>query len=238
MKDTHGWKLLFFIKLQAEGCAKHHKNVSVFTDIPYLTCQWWPTLLYIEIYISTRNHFALNFTKFMITYDNFNTQNKHHTVSLPKFILSQGKFAFIPSTRASRIFEKVNVTSTILYLHENPALIFCLHMSFLKYLNGYTKRRCTKHKLLLTSSLLKRIVWNLFQISSNCPISKWTAWKVRHFPANICLFKFNSRNTRKRCEICSKLTMKTPERRQWRFIVNFEHISHLFLVFLLLTLNK
>ena len=35
--------------------------------------------------------------------------------------------------------------------------------------------------------------------------------------------------------------MKTPERRQWRhsgvFIVNFEHILHLVLVFLLLTLN-
>ena len=38
------------------------------------------------------------------------------------------------------------------------------------------------------------------------------------------------------------LTIKTPERRYWRrsgvIIVNFEHISHLFLVFLLLTLNK
>ena len=36
--------------------------------------------------------------------------------------------------------------------------------------------------------------------------------------------------------------MKTPERRWWRrsgvFIVNFEHILDLFLVFLLLTLNK
>ena len=35
--------------------------------------------------------------------------------------------------------------------------------------------------------------------------------------------------------------MKIPERRQWRrygiFIVNFEHISLFFLVFLLLTLN-
>ena len=61
-------------------------------------------------------------------------------------------------------------------------------------------------------------------------------------PANIYLYKINNRNTRKRCEICSKLTIKTPERRQWRrsgvFIVNFEHILHLILVFLLLALNK
>ena len=39
---------------------------------------------------------------------------------------------------------------------------------------------------------------------------------------------------------CSKLTIKKPERRHWHrssvFIVNFEHISHLALVFLLLTL--
>ena len=31
-------------------------------------------------------------------------------------------------------------------------------------------------------------------------------------PANIYLLKFNNRNTRKRCEICSKLTMKAIER--------------------------
>ena len=30
-------------------------------------------------------------------------------------------------------------------------------------------------------------------------------------PVNIYLFKVNNRNTRKRCEICSKLTIKTPE---------------------------
>ena len=62
------------------------------------------------------------------------------------------------------------------------------------------------------------------------------------YSANIYLFKVNNRNTRKRCEIFSKFTIKTPERRQWRrsgvFIVNFENISHIFLVFLLLTLNK
>ena len=40
------------------------------------------------------------------------------------------------------------------------------------------------------------------------------------------------RGTRKRCKIGSKLTIKTPEWRQWRrsnvFIINFEQISHLF----------
>ena len=45
------------------------------------------------------------------------------------------------------------------------------------------------------------------------------------------MFKVNNRNTRIRCEIFSKLTVKTAERRHWRrsviFIVNFEqHISY------------
>ena len=60
--------------------------------------------------------------------------------------------------------------------------------------------------------------------------------------AYIELLKNNNRNIRKMCEICSKSTIKNPERRKWRrygvFIVNFEHISQLFLVFLLLTLSK
>ena len=57
------------------------------------------------------------------------------------------------------------------------------------------------------------------------------------------IFKVNEKNTRERCEICSKLTIKTPEQRQWClsgvFIVNFKHVnfSHLVLVFLLLTLK-
>ena len=55
------------------------------------------------------------------------------------------------------------------------------------------------------------------------------------------LLQVNNRNPWKRCEICSKLTIKTPERHQLHhsgvFIVNFEHTSYLFLVFLYLTLN-
>ena len=37
--------------------------------------------------------------------------------------------------------------------------------------------------------------------------------KVKVYPAGIYLLKVNNRNTRTRCEICSKLTIKTSERR-------------------------
>ena len=59
-----------------------------------------------------------------------------------------------------------------------------------------------------------------------------------YYPVGIYLLKVNDRNTRTRCEICSKLIIKTPERRHsciycqlWAYltpcyivsIVNFEH---------------
>ena len=61
-------------------------------------------------------------------------------------------------------------------------------------------------------------------------------------PAGIYLLKVNNKNIRTMCEICSKLTIKIPERHHWGrsgiFIVNFEHISDVALVFLLLTLRR
>ena len=46
-------------------------------------------------------------------------------------------------------------------------------------------------------------------------------------PVNICLFKVNNKSTRKKGEICSKLTRKVPEQCHWRLsgvsIVNVEH---------------
>ena len=51
-------------------------------------------------------------------------------------------------------------------------------------------------------------------------------------PAGIYLLRVNNRNTRTRCEICPKLTIKTQEQHQWTYftpyssvsIVNFEHV--------------
>ena len=54
-------------------------------------------------------------------------------------------------------------------------------------------------------------------------------------PAVIYLLKVNNRNTGRKCEICSKITIKTTERRHWRrtyftssstvSTVNFEHVN-------------
>ena len=70
-----------------------------------------------------------------------------------------------------------------------------------------------------------RMLQNDFKKFTLCSIQE-------NAPAGIYLLKVN-RSTRTRCETCSKLTIKTPERRH----VNFEHMSHLVLVFLLGTLN-
>ena len=82
---------------------------------------------------------------------------------------------------------------------------------------------------MLTTNFLKIFIKFAFIWFCNVPASKY-------------MFKVNSRNTSERWEICSKLTIKTPKR-HYRglcgvFIFNFEHISHIFLVHLLLTLNR
>ena len=63
------------------------------------------------------------------------------------------------------------------------------------------------------------------------------------YSANTDMFKVINRNKViiKTCEICSKLTIKQKyhtRRRSGVIIANFEQISDLFLVFLLLTLNN
>ena len=58
------------------------------------------------------------------------------------------------------------------------------------------------------------------------------------YPANIYLFRVNDKNTTKRCAICSKLAMKTPKLcRSYVFVVNFKHISYLFVPVILLTFD-
>ena len=81
-----------------------------------------------------------------------------------------------------------------------------------------------KVRKLLKNGYKEILLKLLTQSEATIPIGDW-------------MFKVNNRNTRARCDICSMLIIKTPERRHWPrsvfFIINFEHISHLVLLFLL-----
>ena len=89
----------------------------------------------------------------------------------------------------------------------------------------------------------KNLSLSFHQIPSNKQKEIRQEWlrRIKRVPVDIYMLKVSNNNTRTRCEICSELRIKTPEhhwRRSGVFILNFEHISHLVLVFLLLTLNR
>ena len=82
-------------------------------------------------------------------------------------------------------------------------------------------------KLKVWSHLLKKSLIENFTLLYNVTTQKGVFRTLSSpCPAGIYLLNVNNRNTRTRYEICSKLTIKTPERRQWGrsnvFIVNFE----------------
>ena len=122
---------------------------------------------------------------------------------------------------------------------------YCFSQNVAKVSDEINKHRKSKYhnfillklsngKKRVLSSRLPCILFLLIKLLSTC--------FEHHFPADNYMFKVNNRNNRTRCEICSKLTIKILERRQWRrsgiFIANFEYISHFVLVLLLLTLSR
>ena len=90
------------------------------------------------------------------------------------------------------------------------------------------------------------VSWFTYEQIQNCKIWNYFPLQVTN-PRCITsvgnyIFKVNNINTKTKSEICSKSTIKTPEWCQWHrsgvFNVNFKHIPHLVLVFLLLTLSR
>ena len=79
---------------------------------------------------------------------------------------------------------------------------------------GNSKLYFLQHKLFLLK------VWHIWRIELGSIIFLLDILHLVHFPAGIYLFKVNNRNSRTMCKICSKLTIKTPERGQWRFLVS------------------
>ena len=87
------------------------------------------------------------------------------------------------------------ILTTIIH---HPVLLICLQRNNSASLNNSW--------LLFSASFLFLKFW-FYNKTNNI--------KLRLFvpPANNYLLKVNKRNTRKRCEICSRLTIKTPGRR-------------------------
>ena len=91
-----------------------------------------------------------------------------------------------------------------------------------KYGKKYSVATLFKQRLYKRSLVLRP--WN----ENNVNFCQNTCSMSTANPNNIYLFKVNNRNTIKRCKICLKLTIKTPERRQWRrsgVIVDFEQVN-------------
>ena len=91
---------------------------------------------------------------------------------------------------------------------------------------GHFSRSVTVHFHLYLNLNLEENYWRFFVMIFAVYLAK------------ISLLKVNNRKTRKRCEICSKLTIKAPKRRNWRrssvFVVNiwtyFTHFSSVSIV--------
>ena len=99
--------------------------------------------------------------------------------------------------------------------------IICLYAQKALVLNLIAKLNC-----FLFHTNKKKIVLCFIQLSVG--ISKRGQF-FTVIPAGNYMFKVDKRNTRTRCEICLKLTVKIPERRQWPILVFFfvKHLSRL-----------
>ena len=69
-----------------------------------------------------------------------------------------------------------------------------------------TDKKTPKSRLSITLAVESRCI-NLYELFG-CN----TCWM---YPAGIYWLKVNNRNTRTECEVCSKLRIKTPERRHF-----------------------
>ena len=104
--------------------------------------------------------------------------------------------------KKNKKFETVLITSFILLLTCKPTLLI-----YAKYMHSIKNYQELRSFIRFAVKLTR----NTFRYFTRLFSKKW----LLLYPAGIYLFNVSNRNTRKRCEICSKLTIKTPERRQF-----------------------
>ena len=164
------------------------------------------------------------------------------TLALPRNVTSVG-FMFIMCIMFCFFLENVHLNRQdwhfILIFVDGPLVTLIVSMIFL---SPFVDLKKVPLPAVYFFAQLDSESFLISWFHSICGLTCFRFWVKRHFPAGTSMFKVNNRNTTARCGVCSKLTIKTPERRQWRhsdvFIVNSEHISPLALEFLLLILNR
>ena len=94
------------------------------------------------------------------------------------------------------------------FYHNKLSCAFSLHAS-VQYLRDTTRRQKAYF-----STIAKDLRWNYFcrRVPSFISDRVINMAPNRLLSAGINLLKVNNRNTRKRCEICSKVRIRTPER--------------------------
>ena len=133
--------------------------------------------------------------------------------------------------------KKFDIRGYMLIASSNPYLVF-YHPGYIRLAcEDYSLTKLDLHIHLNNQVYISYIIANVLGLTLLdialisgiiLPSNKISPCIIYYHPAGIYLPKVNNRNTRTRCEICWKLTIKTTERPQCRrsgiFIVNFEHI--------------
>ena len=78
----------------------------------------------------------------------------------------------------------------------------------LNKLHGQNKSNMNTFSLLFSAEKL--------DLNVSIRVANKVSIKKNSNPAKNYMFKVSNKNTRTRCEICSKLAIKTPERQQWQ----------------------
>ena len=137
-----------------------------------------------------------------------------HSPTVAKIQICDHFYSFFLVLKKSISSFSISITSkTVMLKRPTEAL---LGWATTETLLGWATNRVVFRTL---SNIWNRAFWKLRK-----KISILNIWQNFEY-ASTNTFKVNNRNTGTRCEICLKLTIKTPDRRQWVSIVNFEQVN-------------
>ena len=223
---------------------------------------WWfinEELRAINSIIPEKQCVITSVTHFLFKMWEDNSKYNAQTLHCVKSVQIRSFFWSVYTDQKSSVFEHFsrgvnwfNVKKTVQCWEHNYIINIFIHAK-ISFVHSKTMpsaeeypESCQRSKVLVFAKCLSLTALTAFAKSSILDVLHYfdytSEMHYSDFPATKFMFKVNNRNIITRHEMCSKLTIKTTGRRHWRgssvFIVNFKLISHLALLFLLLTLTR